>query len=86
MAKKTLDKKAKKIQGAAKVTKRIEEKAKKNLENAAEKTQNLKRKAALIFTSRPSKKKKKKEPLLVKKADTANNSPIEKADIAKNQS
>ena len=74
LAKKAQDEEAKKIEAAIK----IEERAKRNIENAAEKKQNLKRKAALASTSGPSEKKKKKElnnpPAKIpsKKADRAN--------------
>ena len=74
MAKKAQDEEAKKIKAAI----MIEERAKKNIENAAKKKQNLKCKVALASTSGPSEKKKKKElnnPLAktsAKKADMAN--------------
>lgn len=79
-----LDKKAKKIQVAAKAIKNIEEKTKRNLENAIEKIQNLKHKTALISTSKSFEKKDKKKLLLVKKAYTTKNPPVKKAYIAKN--
>lgn len=58
LAKKFLDKKVKKIQIAAKTTKKIEEKVIKNLKNMVEKKQNLKYKAALTFAGTPFKEKK----------------------------
>ncbi len=74
LAKNTQDEKAKRIETAIK----IEEKAKKNIKNAAEKKQSLKCKAALASIGRPSEKKMKKElnnppaETLAKKDDTAN--------------
>ncbi len=73
LAKKALDKKAKKIQVVTKTTKRIEERAKKNIENTAKKKQNLKYKAALTSVGVLSEKKKKKELPPIEKVDTANN-------------
>lgn len=73
LAKKASDKEAKEIEAIAKAIKNIEEKAIGNLENAAEKKQNLNRKVALTFVGTTSEKKKKKEFLPVKKTDTANN-------------
>lgn len=74
LVKKARDKKIKKIKIAIK----IKEKAKRNIDNMAEKKQNLKCKAILTSLSRPSKKKKEKElnnllaKTLINKADMAN--------------
>lgn len=53
LAKKALDKKAKKIQVIAKATKKIKERAKKNIKNMAVKKQNLKCKVAPTFAGAP---------------------------------
>lgn len=73
LAKKTLDKKVKKIQVVAKATKMMKKKMEKNIKNMVEKKQTLKYKIILTSTSVSFKKKKKKEFPLVKKLDTANN-------------
>lgn len=59
LAKKNLEKKAKKIQAVAKMAKKIEERAKKNIKNAATKIQDLKCLVALSSTSKSFKEKKK---------------------------
>ncbi len=89
LAKKARDEEAKRREVAIK----IEEKAKRNIENAAEKNQNLKCKAALDSTGGPSEKKKKKElnnppaetPAKTT-AETSAETPAEKADTANDQS
>lgn len=79
LAKKALNKEFIKIEAVTKATKKIKEKAKKNLENIVEKTQNLKHKAIPIFISGPFQKKMMKKLPSVKKADTVNNLPVDKA-------
>lgn len=55
-----------------KITIKIEEKTKRNIENIFKKKQNRKRKAVLISIDAPS-EKKKKELLLFQKANMINN-------------
>lgn len=77
MVKKAQDKEIKKIEAVIKIEKR----AKKNIENAAKKKQNLKRKAILVSTSGLSEKKRKK-----KLNNLSSKTPVEKIDTANDQS
>ena len=76
LAKKARDEEAKKIKAAIK----IKEKAKRNIENVAEKKQNLKYKAAPASTNRPSEKKK-----MIELYNPSAKTPVKKANTANDQ-